>query len=51
MPNGARMNDRFGLPISTSSSTAADHYLEGLDLLLSQNFGHRGTVSTGNRCR
>ncbi len=39
MPNGARMNDRFGLPISTSSSAAADHYLEGLDLLLSQNFG------------
>ena len=39
MQNGASMKDRFGLPISTSSSTAADHFLEGLDLLLSQNYG------------
>ena len=39
MPEGARMKDRFGLPISTSSTAAAEHYQEGLDLLLSQNFG------------
>ena len=39
MQEGTRMKDRLGLPISTSSSAAADHFLEGLDLLLSQNYG------------
>ena len=39
MQEGTRMKDRLGLPISTSSSTAADRFLEGLDLLLSQNYG------------
>ncbi len=39
MQEGTRMKDRLGLPISTSSSTAADHFLEGMDLLLSQNYG------------
>ena len=33
------MQDRFGLPITTSSATAAEHYQKGLDLVLSQNFG------------
>ena len=33
------MQDRFGLPISTSSATAAEHYQKGLDLVLSQNYG------------
>ena len=33
------MQDRFGLPITTSSTTAAEHCTEGIDLLLSQNFG------------
>ena len=33
------MKDRFGLPISTNSSTASDYFQEGLDLLLSQNYG------------
>ncbi len=31
--------DRYGLPMSTRSRAAADHYVEGVDLLLSQNFG------------
>ena len=31
--------DQYGLPMSTSSLTAAEHYVEGVDLLLSQNFG------------
>lgn len=33
------MNDRFGLPMGTSSSQAADHYSEGLDMILSQQYG------------
>ena len=33
------IEDRYGLSMSTSSSTAASHYLDGVDLLLSQNFG------------
>ena len=33
------IEDRYGLPMSTSSPTAAEHYIEGVDLLLSQNFG------------
>ena len=33
------INDRYGLTMSTDSSAAAEHYVEGLDLLLSQNFG------------
>ena len=39
MQEGARVKDRLGLPVSTSSGTAADHLQEGLDLLLSQNYG------------
>ena len=33
------ITDRYGLPMSTSSTAAAGHYSEGLDLLLSQNYG------------
>ncbi len=33
------MQDRFGLPISTNSTVAAEACMEGIDLLLSQNFG------------
>lgn len=32
-------NDRYGLPISSASLKAIDHYAEGLDLTLAQNFG------------
>lgn len=39
MQEGTRFKDRFGLPISTSSTTAAEYCMEGIDLLLSQNFG------------
>ena len=33
------MDDRYGLPITTGSLQAADHYREGLDLSLSQQYG------------
>jgi len=33
------IKDRYGLPITTRSTTAADNLGEGLDLLLEQNFG------------
>ena len=33
------IEDRYGLPMSTSSPTAAEYYVEGVDLFLSQNFG------------
>ena len=33
------IEDRYGLPMSTGSTAAAAHYAEGVDLLLSQNFG------------
>ena len=39
MLEGTRFKDRFGLPISTSSAVAADHLQEGIDRLLSQNYG------------
>ena len=39
MPETVTIEDRYGLPMSTSSSTAANHYLEGVDLFLSLNFG------------
>ena len=32
-------SDRYGLPLTTNSTTALAHYAEGLDLALSQNFG------------
>ena len=33
------VQDRYGLPITTGSSRAADLFVEGLDILLSMNFG------------
>ncbi len=33
------MQDRFGLPISTDSTVAADHLGQGVDLALSRNYG------------
>ncbi len=38
MRESAKINDRYGLPISTGSPVAAERYVEGVDLLLSQNF-------------
>lgn len=31
-------NDRYGLPVTTNSTIAADYYFEGVDRLLSQNY-------------
>ncbi len=39
MPNHSHMQDRYGLPLTTSSTRAAERFIEGLDLLLEQNFG------------
>ena len=39
MQQTGKMSDRYGLPISSRSATAAEHYVEGLDLVLSQNYG------------
>jgi tetratricopeptide (TPR) repeat protein len=39
MPHSSHMQDRYGLPLTTSSTRAAEHFIEGLDLLLEQNFG------------
>ena len=36
------MNDRYGLPMGTSSPHAADRYSEGLDMALSQQYGAEG---------
>jgi tetratricopeptide (TPR) repeat protein len=33
------MQDRYGLPLTTSSTLAAEQFIEGIDLLLAQNFG------------
>lgn len=39
MPHPSQMQDRYGLPLTTSSARAAERFVEGLDLLLEQNFG------------
>jgi tetratricopeptide (TPR) repeat protein len=39
MQNTKTIKDRHGLPLSTVSPTAADHYIEGLDLMLAQGYG------------
>src|SRR5215470_5393907 len=39
MPHHAQMQDRYGLPITTSSTLGAECFIEGVDLLLEQNFG------------
>ena len=39
MQNVNNIKDRYGLPISTNSTAAAEGLVEGVDLLLEQNFG------------
>src|SRR5215813_15543202 len=39
MPNHIQMQDRYGLPITTSSTLVAERFIEGIDLVLEQNFG------------
>lgn len=39
MPESNGAKDRYGLPVSTDSTAAADNLVEGVDLLLEQNFG------------
>jgi tetratricopeptide (TPR) repeat protein len=39
MPDHTQRKDRYGLPITTSSTLAAERFIEGIDLLLEQNFG------------
>ena len=39
MQEAHRINDRYGLPMSTGSITAAEKWVDGVDLLLEQNFG------------
>ena len=39
MSEAHAIKDRYGLTLTTSSPKAAEHYIEGLDLLLEQNFG------------
>ena len=39
MPESNGTKDRYGLPISTNSTAAAEKLVEGVDLLLEQNFG------------
>jgi tetratricopeptide (TPR) repeat protein len=39
MPHHPQMQDRYGLPLTTSSPLAAERFIEGIDLLLEQNFG------------
>jgi tetratricopeptide (TPR) repeat protein len=39
MPDHSPRKDRYGLPITTSSTLAAERFIEGVDLLLEQNFG------------
>ena len=39
MRDGTQIKDRYGLPITTGSTLAAERFVEGMDLLLEQNFG------------
>ena len=39
MQQASQSKDRYGLPITTSSPLAAERYMEGLDIVLSQNYG------------
>ena len=38
MQETTKMEDRYGLPITTSSTAAANYLVEGLDLAFEQNF-------------
>ena len=39
MPETNRTKDRYGLPLSTNSTAAAENLVEGVDLILEQSFG------------
>jgi len=39
MATPAQLHDRYGLPLTTSSTRAVESFVEGLDLLLGQNYG------------
>ena len=39
MQKAVEIKDRFGFPLTTSSQTAAEHFVEGVDLFLAQSFG------------
>jgi hypothetical protein len=39
MPFHSPMQDRYGLPLTTSSTLAAERFIEDIDLLLEQHFG------------
>lgn len=39
MTGQRNITDRYGYPLSTASNLAAERYIEGVDLLLSQNYG------------
>ena len=43
------LTDRYGLPVSTDSSTALDRFQDGMDRLLSYGFGADQSFATGNR--
>ena len=45
MTEAVRCEDRYGLPISTSSPRAAEEYIEGVDLVLAQSFGPEERLS------
>ena len=51
MQKGAGLNDRYDLPISTSSWEAAERFQEGVDRLLSQNFGPEESLQPVHRSR
>ncbi len=39
MPTPHQMQDRYDLPLTTSSARTAEHFIAGIDLLLEQNYG------------
>src|SRR5262249_32454829 len=39
MPDHTQRQDRYGLPLTTSSTLVAERFIEGIDLLLEQHFG------------
>ena len=39
MPYHAPMQDRYGLPLTTSATLAAERFIEGMDLLWEQHCG------------
>ena len=45
MPDHTQRKDRYGLPLTTSSTLAAERFIEGIDLLLEQNFGPEDTFT------